>query len=542
MLDQHGRQHQLSRTDARAVVLFFTANGCPIARQSIVPLQQLEEEFGPKGVRFWFVNSNFADDRESIRKEAEEFRIWNLPVLKDKSQGVAAYFGVRRTGTAVCIDPDSREVFYQGAIDDQLAEGAKKPEPTERYLQDALEQFLSGKPVEKASTRASGCLIAIDGKAAVSYAKDVAPILQQKCVSCHSPGNIGPFSMSSYRKVNGMRDMIQEVILAQRMPPWQADPRHGEFHNDISLTPEETRTILRWIEKGAPRGEGDDPLETAMASVAEWPLGEPDAVVSLPEVQEIPANGVLDYRYISVPAPFEKDQWLRGVVARPDNNQVVHHIIVRVKEPGKKNDHSRDAFLLGWAPGGEDMFFPEGTGKLIPKGAELQFEMHYTTTGRPETDQSSIGLYFLDAEPRMVIETHAPHDEELRVPPHEPDQASFATYRFRRDSYLYDMSPHMHLRGSWFKFEALYPNGEREVLLSVPNYDFNWQHNYRLAEPKRMPAGTWILCSGGFDNSKRNPNNPDPSKEIRWGDQSWDEMFIGFIGVAEIPKEQVATK
>ena len=541
MLDQNGRHWQLSRVDAKAVVLFFTANGCPIARQSIVPLKELEERFGPEGVAFWWVNSNSGDDRESIGREAEEFGIRNAPILKDETQGVAAFFGVKRTGTAVCIETATRKVFYQGAMDDRLTEGAQKPAATKSYLAEALEQFLAGESVAVANTVARGCLIAIDGPTEISYAKDVAPMLQRNCVGCHSPGNIGPFAMNSYGKVRGMREMIQEVLLARRMPPWQADPLHGKFHNDISLSAEERRTLLRWIEQGAPRGEGDDPLEGAVGSVEEWPLGKPDAVVSLPEVQEIPATGVLDYRYIRVATGFEKDQWLRGVVARPGNNRVVHHIIVRVKEPGKKEDRTRDAFLLGWAPGGEDMFFPEGTGKLIPKGTELEFEMHYTTSGKAETDQSSIGLYFLEEKPRMVIETHAPHDGEFELRPHDGDQTTFATYTFRRDSYLYDLSPHMHLRGAWFKFEALYPNGEREVLLSVPNYDFNWQHNYRLAEPKRMPRGTWILCSGGFDNSKLNPHNPDPSKTIRWGEQSWDEMFIGFIGVAEIPREQAAS-
>ena len=330
--------------------------------------------------------------------------------------------------------------------------------------------------------------------------------------------------------------MVQEVILARRMPPWQADRHHGQFTNDFSLTTEEARLILRWIEQGTKRGEGEDPLEQELPTVAEWPLGEPDAVISLPEVQEIPANGVLDYRYISVKTPFEEDRWVNAVVARPGNDSVVHHIIVRVKEPGKEEGHVEDAFLMGWAPGGADLFFPEGTGKLIPKGSELQFEMHYTTTGRAEQDQSSIGLYFLEEAPEMVLRTHAAVDNDFEIRPYDADQSTFATYQFRRDGYLFDMSPHMHLRGAWFRFEALYPDGRREVLLSVPNYDFNWQHTYRLTEPRRMPAGTWILCSGGFDNSERNPNNPDPEKRVRWGDQSWDEMFIGFMGVADLPK------
>jgi len=183
------------------------------------------------------------------------------------------------------------------------------------------------------------------------------------------------------------------------------------------------------------------------------------------------------------------------------------------------------------------MFFPEGTGKFIKKGSTLDFEMHYTTSGKAETDQSRIGIYLLSEKPRMTLKTHAAYDLDFEIDPGEKSEKTFATYSFKKDSLLFDLSPHMHLRGSWMKMEALYPNGEREVLLSVPRYDFSWQRNYRLKEPKRMPAGTWILCSGAFDNSEKNPNNPNPHIPVTWGDQSFDEMFIGFMGVAEIPSE-----
>jgi hypothetical protein len=219
---------------------------------------------------------------------------------------------------------------------------------------------------------------------------------------------------------------------------------------------------------------------------------------------------------------------------------VVHHIIVRAKEHADQgNDNEDDAFLIGWAPGSPEMFYPKGTGKLIKKGAILDFEMHYTTSGREEKDQSSIGIYLLHEKPEMVLKTRAAYDLDFEIPPGVADKTSFASYAVRRESMLFDLSPHMHLRGSWFKYEALYPTGKRETLLSVPRYDFNWQHTYRLKEPKRLPAGTWILCSGGFDNSALNPANPNPNATIRWGDQSFDEMFIGFMGIAEIPRPPI---
>jgi peroxiredoxin len=520
LLDFRGRYHHLRQTDAKAVVLFFTANGCPIARQSIPRLRELQEKYEAKGVRVWLVNSNSGDDRKSISKEAQEFHTGALPVLLDETQGVAAMLEVQRTGTAVCIATKSWSIFYRGAIDDQMVEGAQKPAPTEKYLETALEE-----------------LISIGNKEPISYSRQVAPILRDNCFTCHSPGNIGPIKLTRYEKVQGVADMIQEVVLARRMPPWHADRHHGAFVNDSSISLEQARTLLRWIEQGAKRDDGEDPLLTASAPSKDWVLGKPDAIVSLPKVEEIPATGVLEYRHIQVAAPFDRDVWVKGIVAKPDNTRVVHHIIVRAKEKASDDNFSEDdAFLLGWAPGSPEMFYPAGTGKLIKKGSILDFEMHYTTSGREEKDQSSIGIYLLEDKPEMVLKTRAAYDFEFEVPPGDANRVTFASYGVKRDSMLFDMSPHMHLRGNWFKYEALYPNGKRETLLSVPKYDFKWQHNYRLKEPKRLPAGTWILCSGGFDNSDRNPANPNPGATIRWGDQSFDEMFIGFMGIAEIPK------
>ena len=535
MLDTRGRYYQLRRNDAKVVVLFFTANGCPVVRKSISGLRKLQEDFAEQGVRVWMVNSNPADDRSSIRKEAEQFNYGAIPALLDETQGVAAMLGVQRTATAVCIETTGYTIIYQGAVDDRLVEGAQKAQASEHYLRDALSQHLTGKPVEKPRTLARGCLITFD-KEPISYAKQVAPILEQKCFGCHSAGNIGPIKFASYDKVHGVSDMIQEVVLARRMPPWHADRHYGAFTNNSSLTLDEARTLLRWIEQGASRGEGEDPLAAAVPPSSDWALGKPDVIVSLPKVEKIPATGVLDYRHIKVKAPFEEDVWIKGVVAKPGNSRVVHHIIVRVREPGQKGDNPDDAFLIGWAPGGPEIYFPEGTGKFIKKGSILDFEMHYTTSGREEEDQSSIGLYLHKQKPRMQLKTHAAYSLDFEIPPGVV-HTTMAKYVFEKDSYLFDMSPHMHLRGQSFKFEALYPNGKRETLLSVPRYDFKWQHTYRLIEPKRMPEGTWIICSGTFDNSSLNPDNPNPRIPVYWGDQSFNEMFIGFMGVAAIPKD-----
>jgi hypothetical protein len=489
------------------------------------------------------IDSNSGDDPESIGKESWEFHSKPLPVLIDDAQGVAEAFGANRTGTAVCIETTGWTTFYAGAIDDAVTEGGEKP-VSENYLANALTQFLGGKPIENPKTSAHGCLISFGSKEALSYTKDVAPIIQSKCFGCHSPGNIGPHKFVNYGKVQNLTDMIQEVLLSRRMPPWHADNRYGSFLNDSSLSIDEKRTLLRWIQQGAPRGEGEDPLASAVAPNHDWALGKPDAIIALPAVQEIPATGVLDYRHIKVQVPFDHDVWLKGLVAKPDNLRVVHHLIVRnMKGPKSDRQNADDNFLLGWAPGSPEMFYPEGTGKLIKKGSYLEFEMHYTTDGREEKDQSQIGLYFLSEPPKLVLKTRSAVDPDFQINPEAEDHVTTATYVCKKETILYSMAPHMHLRGSWFKYEALYPNGEKETLLSVPHYDFKWQHTYALREPKHLPAGTWILCTGGFDNSKHNLNNPNPKMPIAWGDQSFNEMFIGFMTLAEVPDAKpVASK
>lgn len=545
LLDYKGRNHELRRASARAVVLFFTGNGCPVARQSIAKLKKLRDRYSDKGVEIWMINSNTQDDRDSIEKEAEEFEEGSLPVLIDDTQQIARMLNVKRTAETICIDTKDWTVFYHGAFDDQLVEGAQKPEPSVKYVETALDEWLAGKSISHPSSASRGCLITFDteaktGGAPVSYSKEIAPLLESKCVGCHSPGNIGPFSFASYQKVKGHAEMIREVLADRRMPPWDADPRFGHFKNDRSLSLEQKKLLLRWLDQGMPQDGDEDPLTKANPKLAEWPMGPPDYIVKLPVAQEIPATGVLDYRHVDIPCPTTNDVWLASAVFRPDNHRVVHHLIVRAKYSKTPELAKEDVFLAGWAPGYEYQKYPEGTGKFLGKGATLEFELHYTVDGKPETDQSELGLYLLRSPPKMALRTTGAYNPDFFVPPHESQAPSYAVYGFKNDSWLYDLAPHMHLRGAWFSYEALYPDGKRETLLSVPRYDFKWQTIYQLTEPKKMPAGTWILCTGGFDNSTRNPSNPNPDKPIVWGDQSFDEMFIGFLNMAKIPKQDIA--
>jgi hypothetical protein len=385
-------------------------------------------------------------------------------------------------------------------------------------------------------TQGHGCAITYEtgpDDESISYARQVAPVLQKSCVGCHSPGNVGAFAMSSYAKVKGWSAMIEEVLLERRMPPWHADPHYGKFANDRSLTAAESQALLRWIRQGCPRGDGDDPLAAPPAPTVDWELGKPDFLVKLPK-QEIPASGVLDYRYVDSDFVMPQDAWLRAAVTRPGNPRVIHHVIVRVRYPAFYKDRPEEAFLFTtWVPGLPQGELPAGTGLFLPKGARFNFEVHYTTDGQAQTDESEVGLYLAKDKPKMRFETRGFETRDLDIPPGDADARHTAAYGFRRDTWIFGLSPHMHLRGKRMRFELLRPDGTRDTLLSVPAYDFNWQTGYRLAEPKLAPAGSWLLCTGAFDNSARNPNNPDPTARVRWGPQSWNEMFMGFADVAE---------
>ena len=546
LLDYRGRHFELHRADARVVVLFVAGNGCPIVRQSISKVRSLRGKFAKDGVVFWMLNANPQDDRESIEEEARSFNVGSIPILLDEHQFVARSLGVTRTAEAIAISTKDWTILYRGAIDDQLTEGAIKPEASGKYLETALAEFLAEKPVTLAKAPVKGCLIKFenatkDDDKPVSYAKVIAPMLQQKCVGCHSAGNIGPFAMSSYKKVKGWSEMMREVVLAKRMPPWHADPHFGKFSNDRSLTADEMGSLLRWIEQDCPRGDGEDSLALAQPKAERWALGQPDLIVPLPKPQSVPATGVLQYRYVDSQFEMPEDGWLRACVIRPDNRKVVHHVIVRVKYPeGAKGKPEEEVFLTSWAPGNMTPECPPGTGKFLPKGARFNFELHYNTIGKPETDSSEMGLYLAKEAPKMVLETRTAENRDFSIPPGEADSRTHALYSFRHDTIIYDLIPHMHLRGSWFKYEALYPDGKKETLLSVPNYDFNWQTEYRLAQPKRVPAGTWLLCTGGHDNSAKNPYNPDPTKRVKHGLQSFEEMFMGFMNVAEVGQGSVS--
>ncbi|MBK1875917.1 redoxin domain-containing protein [Pelagicoccus mobilis] len=540
LVDIHDRNHELYRAKGKAVVLFFTGTGCPIARKSSAALKELKAKYEPQGVDFWIVNSYFDEKKKDINKEINDLGLREFIYLRDLKQLVALSYGVNRTAEIIAIDTTSLEIFYQGAINDQFGEGAERPAPTENYLDESLSQFLAGEPIARPKTRARGCRISyakVGGDTGVpDYVTQVAPLLRENCVECHRRGGIGPWSMTSHRRVSNYSDMIEEVILTRRMPPWDPHPDYGHFKDGQELSREELQTILQWVKAGAPKGDGEDPLRAPLPDYPDWRLGEPDVVLKLPEVQTIAATGVEPYRYIEVENPFDEDVWLSGLDVKPGNRSVVHHVILYAKWPGGPSFGDNGAFFIGWAPGASALQYSDGVAKKLPAHAKLTIEMHYTTNGTEETDQSEVALYLAKGPQERNAETRAAADWNLEIAPGDHDSRHVATYAFKKPATLYALFPHMHFRGKWMRYELLTPNGKRETLLHVPRYDFQWQLSYYLQEPLKVPAGSWLMVTGAFDNSPENPANPDPKKRVLFGQQSWDEMFIGFFEAADDPE------
>ena len=539
LIDHLGKSRELgyhwNDTNVAAFVLVFTANGCAAVRDFLPELNALRSQFEPQRVRFWMINSQPQDSRSNIVTEATELGL-TLPVLHDRAQLIARAYRATTAPEVIVVGRGEFEwnIFYRGAIDDR--KDTNTVATTQHYLADALTQHLANGIVTPRITQPEGCALPLPPQPPVSYRTDIAPLLQAKCVACHSPGNIGPFAMTSHEAVYGERWGIREAVRTGHMPPWHADPEHGRFANDNSLKPADLAKLVQWIEEGAPRGEGPDPLsEAAAPSLADYPftwpaeLGEPDVVLSTP-LQSMPATGVVPYRYIYVRTTFPSNVWLRAAIMLPSNRQLVHHMSAYL---GRVSNEMEENLAL-YVPGSRQVAYPDGTGKLLPQGTDVTVEMHYTPTGTAGTDAPRLGLWLhTNPPPRALLVGRRGNGPVLNIPPFTQEWSVQHEATFSKDVLVYGMTPHMHLRGSRMKHEAFYPDGTKEVLLSVPHYDFHWQTLYRLETPKRLPAGTRLVVSGAFDNSLQNPHNPDPSRTVQYGQQSTDEMFVDFLRYTE---------
>lgn len=389
----------------------------------------------------------------------------------------------------------------------------------------------------------------------VTFYKDVLPVLQKNCQACHRPGEAAPMSFLTYKEVRPLARAIKEAVILKKMPPWFADPHFGKFSNDRSLSPDEIRTLVSWADTGAAEGNPKE-APAPRTFVNGWNIGTPDMVIKMSQALTIPAKGTLEYTYFVVPTNFTEDRWVQAAEVRPGNRAVVHHVIAFVREPGSKwlkdakpgvpytpvrqpdgnhrdeDDSFGGEMLVPYAPGLPPTTMRPGQAKLIKAGSDLVLQMHYTANNKEATDLSSVGLIFAKEPPRQRVMTVAAANGKFVIPAGASAHPVESKMTLWRDVELVSLLPHMHLRGKSFQFQAVYPTGERQTLLDVPHYDFNWQLVYYNAEPIILPKGTRMECFAKFDNSTNNKFNPDPTVEVRFGEQSWEEMMIGFYDVA----------
>ena len=409
------------------------------------------------------------------------------------------------------------------------------------------------------------------GTPQVTFYKDVLPVLQKNCQECHRPGEAAPMAFLNYESTRPWAKAIKAAVSTAKMPPWYADTHYGKFANDRRMNDKEIATLKDWADAGAPAG--DPKLAPAEHAFAEgWVIGKPDIVLEMPVTFDIPASGTIDYQYVVIPTNLKEDTWVQIAEARPDDRAHVHHILAFIREPGSpymkdlpmgqlvtakqmyedakkkiealppderakasRRGGGQGSFadlLVGYAPGTVPTTLKPGEAKLVKAGSDLVFQMHYTANGKPGRDRSRIGLILAKGPVKERVLSLASADSKFEIPAGDPNYRVESSFTLGADARLVSLLPHMHLRGKDFEYTAVYPTGETEKLLSVPHYDFNWQLTYYLATPKILPAGTRIDCVAHFDNSSNNPANPDPKSSVRFGEQSWDEMMIGFFDVA----------
>ncbi len=525
--------HEVGLTDylkRPALIVVFLGTGCPIGNAYLPVLSELRESYGPKKVDVLGIYASPGDTQESVSRHVEEFQI-PFPVVLDERQETIGLFGAKRMAEAFLLDYRGT-IRYHGRIDDRFGYDYKRAEPQRFDLREALDELLQGKNITLAETETAGCLLTMREQrrkqTEVTYSKDIAKIIHQQCSDCHHAGTAAPFSLVTYDDASNWAEMIREVVTQRRMPPWHADPRFGKFANERRLSTEEIDTIAAWVRNGAPEGVRTE-APTAPQFVEGWRIGKPDVIFQMPESFTVPAQGEVEYKYFVTKTNFTEDVWIQAAEPRPGSRAAVHHIIVYYRDPQDRSTMQKPVWITATAPGAEPTVFGPGLARKIPAGAELLWQLHYTPTGKAEVDRSEVGFVFAKQPPQHSVINFGIMNEKFKIPAGAANHQVVSSTPIHNDTVLLALFPHMHLRGRDFAYYAIDPNGQRTQLLSVPQYDFNWQHSYRFAEPLQLAKGSRLECVAHFDNSSQNPANPDPGKTVRFGEQTWDEMMIGYI-------------
>lgn len=546
-VDLHGQLHHPGqRADTKAVVVCFLSTQCPVSNSYLPTLSRMASMYRRQGVEFYGVMSDPAVTREEALAHSEQFHI-GFPVLFDASGALRQVF--RPTHTPhVFVMNDEGNPLYDGAIDNWFVKlGQKRQRPTQHYLDDAINMTLDEKRIRVRSTTPIGCLLeepqdkATSGS--VTFTRDIAPIIQANCASCHRTGQAGPFPLLTYRDVSKHARQIVEVTQARFMPPWKPESNFGRFLDERRLTARQLSLLKVWTENGKPEGDPAD-LPQPLEFTEGWRLGEPDAILRMRHVFPIPASGPDIRQYFVIPAHLAKSRLITAIDFQPGAPQAIHHASFYLDtkraarsldaadpEPGYRGfggpKIDTQGTLRSWFPGMSPRHLPKGMGRLVPRGADIVAEIHYVCSGKPERDRSQIGLYYASRSARQLVEEIQVANKQIKIPAGAKRHHETASFTVPVETVLLDVAPHMHELGREIKVIAKLPDGSVEPLVWIRDWDFNWQSQYSYARPIRLPANSRILVDAWYDNSAENPLNPNsPPKTVSWGEDSADEMLI----------------
>ena len=540
-VDLDGVSRKLHESDANDLtVVAFTSTSCPLSKKYLPSLIELHRDFAKRGVRFILVNCVATDKLEEMKSAASRFSS-KIEYTFDKDSKFGSHLSALSTTDVFVLDR-SHTIVYHGAIDDQYGFGYSIDAPRYTYLRDALEATLDNRSVLVSATAAPGCLLEKGPtelvQSDVTYHNQIARLLQRHCVECHREGGVGPFALDTYEDAVAHAPMIREVVDRGIMPPWFASPDKGHsispWINDRSLSVTEKQQLVAWLDTKMPAG---DPSQSPAPKVFAdgWMIGKPDAVFEFAEPVKVKATGTMPYQNVVVETHLEEDHWVQAIEVRPSNPGVVHHVLVFVQgtdDGGGNRDDATDERSGYWGiyvPGNSTLVYPEGYAKRIPKGARLRFQMHYTPNGTSTEDSTRIGLVFAKEEPKHEVHVAGVVNASFRIPPGADNHQVVASVKnIPTDVQVLAFLPHMHLRGKAARYDLI-SGDEVQTMLDIPRYDFNWQLLYRYAEPVNIKAGDTLRFTAWYDNSKGNPANPDPNKEVRWGPQTEDEMHLGYV-------------
>jgi len=525
--DLAGKAGKLSDfKSAKFTVVAFTNTTCPLCKKYVPVLARLEKEYAAKGVAFLFVNPTATDKPDGSAFTGR--------YVHDISGKLTAALNATSTTEVIVLDA-ARTVVYRGAVDDQYGLGYSLDAARSNHLAAALDAVLVGKSPVIAATTAPGCALEPDATkatpVALTYHARIERIVQANCVECHRVGGVGPFSLDTYDDVVAHKGAIKKVVDNGTMPPWfavHAKTDRSPFANDRSLTDADKRDLLAFLSGDMKKGDlADAPLPRKYESG--WLIGKPDATFQLPRPVAIKAEGVMAYQTIRVETDFDEDRWVQALEVQPTAREVTHHVLVFAVPKGARLGGEAAGFFAVYVPGNNSLIYPEGYAKKLPKGATLHFQMHYTPNGKATTDQTKIGLVFAKQAPRHEIQVAGISNHRFEIPPGDGNHEVTARIPVPFDAKVLALFPHAHLRGKAAKYELKTPDGKTSTILDVPHYDFNWQLQYRFTDPLTAPRGSSLIYTAWYDNSDKNPANPDPKKKVRWGPQTYEEMHLGYV-------------